>query len=257
MAFGGTRDVAIQIIPGEDPYCTAGNLGVGLFTFGDPLDELPVGVLAIGGGCASSSTHVVNGTTFSAFTHGLVVLNDDAALEGFRTAPNITRILEHEVGHGIGLGHTRPGPGQHHVSGVLPAGHAGAAGDRAGRPRRARVHLSRPQCTFTIGPPTSLFTPASGGSQTMGVTASAPSCRWEVTSNEPWVIPIDGADRQGSGTFMYRVEPNLANPAERTATLTVGQATATAVQGGDVDLNGDGIYEDWASHYRPDHDAAD
>ena len=30
-----------RIIPGEDPYCTAGNLGVGLITFGDPLDELP------------------------------------------------------------------------------------------------------------------------------------------------------------------------------------------------------------------------
>ena len=53
LAFGGTRDVPIQVGPGEDPYCNAGNLGVGLITFGDPLDELPVGVLAIGGGCAN------------------------------------------------------------------------------------------------------------------------------------------------------------------------------------------------------------
>jgi len=252
LAFGGTRDVAIQppTSSGEDPYCTAGNLGVGLITFGDPLDELPVGVLAIGGGCANASTHVVNGEDFNPFTHGLVVLNDDAALEGFRTVPNITRIIEHEVGHGIGLGHTDAGqdnimypacclPG-------MPVPPAIGPDDLAGLVFIYPV----PQCTFTIGPPTSLFTPAFGGSQTMGVTASAPSCRWEVTSNEPWVIPIDGADRQGSGTFMYRVEANLANPAERTATLTVGQATATAVQGGDFDLNGDGIYEDWASFYR-------
>ena len=37
------------------------------------------------------------------------MLNDDASLEGYRTAPNITRILEHEVGHGIGLGHSDQG----------------------------------------------------------------------------------------------------------------------------------------------------
>ena len=39
----------------------------------------------------------------------MVVLNHDTALDGYRTVPNITRILEHEVGHGIGLGHTDEG----------------------------------------------------------------------------------------------------------------------------------------------------
>ena len=164
LAFGGTRDVPIQDVPGEDPYCTAGNLGVGLITFGDPLDELEDGVLAIGGGCASSSTHVVNGTIFNPFTHGLVVLNDDAALEGYRTAPNITRILEHEVGHGIGLGHTEPGQDNIMYPACCPAGMpvppAIGPDDLAGLvfiypPASLHLHAS--------GRRRRLFEPASGG----------------------------------------------------------------------------------------------
>ena len=80
-----------------------GNLGVGLITFGDPLNEsLPVGVLAIGGGCGNASTHVINGQVFNPVhaRPGRAEEQHDASLEGYRTAPNITRILEHEVGHG-------------------------------------------------------------------------------------------------------------------------------------------------------------
>ena len=210
LAFGGTRDVAIQDVPGEDPYCNAGNLGVGLITFGDPLDELPDGVLAIGGGCASSSTHVVNGTIFNPFTHGLVVLNDDAALEGYRTAPNITRILEHEVGHGIGLGHTDAGPGQHHVSVLLSAGDAGPAGDRPGRPRRAGVHLSA-ACTFTLSTNVDLE-PRSAVSLSVLVTASIPTCALAAGVDRAVAEPIGLEQRVGSGPLRFLVAPQPREP---------------------------------------------
>ena len=72
------------------------------------------------------------------------MLNDDAALEGYRTAPNITRILEHEVGHGIGLGHTDAGQDNIMYPACCPAGMpvppAIGPDDLAG----LRVHLSGP-----------------------------------------------------------------------------------------------------------------
>ena len=252
LAFGGTRDVPIQNIPGEDPYCTAGNLGVGLFTFGDPLDELPVGVLAIGGGCASSSTHTVNGTTFSAFTHGLVVLNDDAALEGFRTAPNITRILEHEVGHGIGLGHSDQGQNNIMYPACCPPGMpvppAIGPDDLAG----LEFIYPRPACTYTIGPPSSVFSSAYGDTLSVSVATSLPTCAWTAVPAAPWIYPIIGESGTGNGTVTFLVGPNLANPAERATTIAIGSASATVTQAGDVDLNGDGLYENWVNFFRLD-----
>ena len=197
LTFGGTRDVPIQIVPGEDPYCTAGNLGVGLITFGDPLDELPDGVLAIGGGCASSSTHVVNGTIFNPFTHGLVVLNDDAALEGFRTAPNITRILEHEVGHGIGLGHTDAGQDNIMYPACCPPGMpvppAIGPDDLAGLVfiyPRARLHLH-------AGAIADARVAGGGGRSGAGDGIDA-DLRLAAASTEPWLEPCL-EQRVGSG----------------------------------------------------------
>ena len=251
LAFGGTRDVAIQNIPGEDRYCTAGNLGVGLFTFGDPLDELPVGVLAIGGGCASSSTHTVNGTTFSAFTHGLVVLNDDAALEGFRTAPNITRILEHEVGHGIGLGHSDEDQNNIMYPACCPPGMpvppAIGPDDLAG----LVFIYPAPQCTFTIGPPASRFhagvrRPADHGRDGVGTVLPLGGDSERAVGD-----PDYGAYCQGAGDLHV---PGRGEPREPCGTKgdpdPLARPPPPRSSGGDFDLNGDGIYEDWASFYR-------
>ena len=78
------------------------------------------------------------------------MLNDDAAIEGYRTAPNITRLLEHEVGHAIGLGHTDLGQGNIMYPLVLRGGDADPAGDRSRRPGRSGVHLPAPACAFTL-----------------------------------------------------------------------------------------------------------
>jgi hypothetical protein len=251
LAFGGTRDVPIQVTAGEDPYCSAGNLGVGLITFGDPLNELPVGVLAIGGGCGTAETHVVSGQAFQAFTHGLVVLNDDAAMEGYRTPPNITRILEHEVGHAIGLGHTSEQGNIMYPSccpSFIPLPPAIGGDDLAGL-----VFIyplpAIPPCTYTIGPPTSIFTPAFGGLESFAVTVSRSTCTWTAVPSAPWIRIVFGATGAGNGEITYEVGPNLANPAERTATIAVGTAVGTVVQGGDIDVGGDGIYESWADFF--------
>ena len=245
LAFGGTR--LEPIVDSGEPYCTAGNAGVGLITFGDPLDELPPGVLAIGGGCGSASTHVVNGQTFHAFTHGLVVLNDAASLSGFTTAPNITRILEHEIGHAIGLGHSEAGPANiMHPSccqAETPVPPAIGPDDLAG------LVFIYPPCTFTVAPALPIDVGPSGGTLDYTVTASAPACGWTAVADAPWLSILGRDGGTGSGNLKVMVAPNLAQPASRTTTVTVAQQLKTLRQVGDVDHNLDGLFDGWAEFY--------
>ncbi len=103
LTYGGL------LSPGAgDPYCGAAHAGAGLVSFEDPTSEIPSGTLALGGGCADAfGGKVVNGTQFDRFTHGFVVLNNAASLSTtIRSALNLRRVIEHEIGHGVGLGHS-------------------------------------------------------------------------------------------------------------------------------------------------------
>jgi hypothetical protein len=102
LIYGGTRSAG-----SADVDCSSVNAGAGLITFEDPYNEINGSVIAIGGGCSGGPSHVVSGHTFSSMTHGFVIFQNASDLSaGIRSPDSFMRVLAHEIGHGIGLGHT-------------------------------------------------------------------------------------------------------------------------------------------------------
>ena len=177
------------------------------------------GRLAIGGGCYSFETSVASGQTFNSFTNAYVIFNDSAAIAGYTTTPNFTRVLTHEIGHGIGLGHS-DGRRRHHVSVVLQRQLAGAARCSAWTTRtaspssipegRARLHLHR-----GADEPERRGRSSTG---TLTVTASSSTCAWTATSGAVLGRPSRAGRR--------------ATAAGPSATASAANTSPTAADGG-------------------------
>ena len=133
---------------------------------------------------------------------------------------------------------------------MLRGGDAGAAGDRAGRPRRAGVHLPGPAAPA----PTRLarrhrsVSSASGDSPDLHrLDLAADLC---VDRGAECALDLpDRTARPVRATAPSRSSSGRTSPIRppRSATIAIGSASATVTQAGDVDLNGDGLYENWVS----------
>jgi hypothetical protein len=81
------------------------------------------------------------------------------------------------------------------------------------------VTQSGANCSYSLSPGSQQFT-ASGGTETVSVTAAA-GCDWTAVSNDPaWITILSGDSGSGSGTVTYAVSSNTGTNV-RTGALTI------------------------------------
>lgn len=86
-------------------------------------------------------------------------------------------------------------------------------------------------CTFSLNGTGASF-PPSGGTGSIGVTASRANCAWAAASSDGAAVAVvTGAAGSGAGSVTYTVAPH-AGPAARSTVLTVAGRTFTVAQAG-------------------------
>ncbi len=215
-----------------DPYAPVSSSGTTLITFEDPRDEISNPTLSVGGGMASiGDGGVVNGMSFNRFTSAFVIFQNAADLPpSFRDPLNFTRVLEHEVGHTIGLGHSADAANIMYASCCLsttPVAPAIGADDLAGLtfiyPARAPAG-----CTYVLSPASvSVGAPAGSGSVAISTIGG---CAWTAASNAAFVT-VSPPSGNGSGAVTFAIDANPGGAA-RVATLTIAGQTFTISQAG-------------------------
>ena len=209
--------------------------GTGVITFEDPNGNIDNPTLAVGGGFAfTSGGGTVNGQAFGRFTRGYIIFQNAADLSSaFRQSTNIARVVEHEVGHTIGLGHSDSG--QSNVmfssccSASTPVAPALGPDDLAGLNfiyPSGTTPTPPPTCTYAISPSTGANAPDIGGLGSVTVTTT-PGCAWtaSVSSSSTSMLAITGGSSgSGSGTVSYSVTPNISG-VTRTGAMTIAGFT--------------------------------
>ena len=150
----------ITVLPGDTAYDYTGTFiaspskipsGKNVILFGDPYEDIPdptncTGILAIGGYWRTGSIGgTVNGVAFHRALSMYVIFND--RFECFLGDPeDLTEIATHEIGHGLGFGHSVA------YDAIMRSSAYGSRGPRLGDDDRDAAHCVYPH-TLTLQSP--------------------------------------------------------------------------------------------------------
>jgi hypothetical protein len=222
----------------EGPWSGLQASAVGLITFEDPNDQLSGSTLAIGGAASAISLGggTVNGVRFHGIQRGFVIFQNAADLgTSYRQSLNFTRVLTHEIGHGIGLGHTQTdGSVANPTSNLMypsccysemPTPPSIGPDDLAGA---NAIYPAGASCSYTISP-SAANAPAAGMTGSVSV-ATQTGCAWTASSGAAFATITGGSGGTGNGAVSYSVASNGVSL--RTATLTIAGKSFTITQSG-------------------------
>ena len=216
LQYGGTTTE-------NDPYATSTG-GIGVIFFEDPYRELTGSVLAIGGGFTDAGGGTVNGRVFDRFTRAFVIFQNAAELSAsFRESLNFSRVLEHEIGHGIGRGHSGAPDSIMYAScctNATPIPPALGADDLAG------LNFIYP-CSYSLSQ-NSASLAGGGGAVGVSVTTTA-SCPWNVSALPAW-ISATPAGGTGPNPVLLSIRPNVIGAPSRSAQIAIAGVAFTVEQ---------------------------